>query len=1090
MPVVWEAVVCPECTQTWVVRERRQQQRVQCRHCGTRRSADRIKVLGDPETKAGAIEVMSRYRASRAGREAEYGRVLDEHGTYADQKALVEERTACRRDGELGRPIGADRYSAAAELVLDRSWNRFADRANDALGLEADLDDWLESRADDAQGLYDDVYEELVDTDRRESTDDERCPADEISLRVRESCHPGVDVRIEDPSTAPRAHRALLENGLDEQLVEALRAVPGESPAEKRSNLWDAGADAVGGLFSTLAAEAACLVDEGDGDRPEAVKEFLCLSRSLGHGQTGVDERSDRGDLISGPVRLFGMVEDLMPTIAVELTGEWFERGREQRADVLKLLVELAKGSEVILEVSSLASRKLYELHRGDLPVDVTRSLDPRRVSDACVAAGEMPARIEERVGDALDDLEPEGTATAVLCALVEDSTQSMRYDRLRHELGLSEGHPRVVAARLEEQGLAERLSCPDGRTELSLLPAGKHYVELVSPPLDEQRRSTAGWAGEKRNDPPKNLPPCRVNPREHGRGEDEAADTAGGDQTDQYEHGPVDVGYMAKSRQAAVTAAANSGEISLVDADLERQNDGRRPYWGQHPTEERLVVGAEYHNPMQYIVCLARALCDPKTWNKAIDAEQLDKDVFDLPSKILREGRNLGWLRDEDTKGVRYIRRLIEDALDRLLEMCKDHHHERYTEDEQYEDRDDHRGEILRLAHGIHGVMSQLCDLTGVEVVREVRLPEFSRHWSRDSRREDLCEMLGMATAIGSSYGHYVPYRLLLEDREWKRKRALDVDIDSTDPFGELIGSFVLAGDGVDDLKEELREELAEPKELHPEAPTVAVDVPITSATSLMWTKRAAELMGEHKSLGISRQAVSWLHSLVRSPYSAAEVFDALERESPPREIYLDELRLGIGSLREGQLLPEAAPSARSGVLVLLLAESAISQNELARRADISAQSWRNHRDALAEAGLVEETPGGWRLRLPFRRERHEEIDQPWPFSEEPSERLAFSMENRDPRDVLMELAYGVREAYDIPIVDQALQYPTDMSEITQALDALEMSVLLRVVEASVGIWERKPTRARIGPRIEDASIRNVPPKSGHGGLTASADD
>jgi len=89
MPVVWEAVVCPECSQTWVVRERRQQQSVQCLHCGTKRSADRIKVLGDPETKAGAIEVMSWYRAARAGREAEYGCVLKECGTYAEQKEDV-----------------------------------------------------------------------------------------------------------------------------------------------------------------------------------------------------------------------------------------------------------------------------------------------------------------------------------------------------------------------------------------------------------------------------------------------------------------------------------------------------------------------------------------------------------------------------------------------------------------------------------------------------------------------------------------------------------------------------------------------------------------------------------------------------------------------------------------------------------------------------------------------------------------------------------------------------------------------------------------------------------------------------------------
>lgn len=147
--------------------------------------------------------------------------------------------------------------------------------------------------------------------------------------------------------------------------------------------------------------------------------------------------------------------------------------------------------------------------------------------------------------------------------------------------------------------------------------------------------------------------------------------------------------------------------------------------------------MGAEYTNPLQYWVCIARALADRRVWEDVLTPERLDGNAENLgglqtdDTRLLRDARCLGYLRDEDATGEAYRDRILE-ATDELCEELSRLH------DRNYGDRAEFRGEILRIAHGLAGTVAHLCDLADVELVREVRLPEFSRRFDAE-RRDDL---------------------------------------------------------------------------------------------------------------------------------------------------------------------------------------------------------------------------------------------------------------------------------------------------------------------------------------------------------------
>lgn len=954
-------------------------------------------------------------------------------------------------------------------------------------------------------------------------------PASDPGARVSRSTIQHADVAVRDPETGPRLHRSLFERGLDDALLEALRELPGERQGEFRAMLSKIGVDALDGVFATLAADARAALDWADDNEigvdadgfdaidwtqhdveppSEAapIATLIHTTRSLGHGSSPQQLPTSREDLAIATPPIFARSLETTPTIVVEITGSWFDSDhgptRQQRVDVLELLVALAQGCEVVIKPSGIAARHLWERHRDVLPAHVTARLNPRRDVPEHVASDELPETVREQVAEARAELSPDGSLAAALRALERSSSHLLTYHDLERELQIEGSHPRVLAKRLEERGLAERTERPDGRAALSMLPAGQRLVEIWRETVGEQSRLPVQPGDDRDNvdpneddedlagryDPPKNLLPCRVNPREHEEGgEDrpapdaEAADAAADspDLVQQFQHGAVSCSWMDRSRHTAVSAAAESGAITLLDAEFSKQTeeggDGREPAWSFDRSNDVLVVGAEYHNPMQYWTAIARALSEPRTFSKVLNEDLVGAHLEHLDisdANLLRDGRCLGWLPDEATEDLTELSSQLNEAYNDLLDLTLD------LQQEQYDDRDAFRREILRYALGLAGTMSHLLDLAGVEVVREVRIPDFSDDFSKgghSQRRRDLCKTIAIGATIQSRYGNFAAYRQLLEDRPKKIRQAGDPRVDADDPIGKLDGSIVISGHGVEDLQDELRYWLQNPKEIRADAPEFAVHIPLRVGDSPLMTRRVAKQMGEHKNLDVDRKCWAALHGFVKSPYGAAEAMNNLQTEAIRREMFLDEIRVAVGSLDDDQLLEDGNRSGQAGLIALLRADEPISQAELARRAGITSQSWRNNRDALISAGLVTETEDGWRLTLPFADERYEDtdVDISWIIDPE-TDRVAGDDDSRLQEDYVEVLAAELGMLGNA-IVDDCLSWPIyEGAPPKEALAAMGCSILTRFVEAAAPI-EPKPTSTYLGPELVQQSIEEA---------------
>jgi len=814
-----------------------------------------------------------------------------------------------------------------------------------------------------------------------------------MTLRIRRESLPDADVRLADRDvqlTGPRLHSSLLRAGLDERLLEAVDELPGDRQGERIRILRDAGVDALDGLFAGVAASAARCDDD------DAREEFVDVARQLGNGAP-LGIRSSREDLSGGPIAIFAAASTT-PTVEITLTAAFADRRLDHRRDVVDLLVDLAMGCDVEIVATGTARRILDEDHRDQLPGHLTEACSPQPTQTAQATATE-----------ALGSLDRDGTAVALLRALSSSPSGSLTYDDLRRELRLDDADDSLLpqtARRLEQShSLVERLDRPDGQRVVSLLPAGETAVKQLCADVAIRRTSSTSWSDpEPVDSPPKNLPPCRVPPgKDEGtppedspadRPDGEAADAAADASGVEYREGWVSVEYMEWPRHIAATSTSTSGEIVTADVEFTRDDDGRRPWWSFDDERDELVVGAEAHNPMQLWTALARSLASEKTLQNVLTPERIGHDLSGLATadrQLLRDARCIGWLPDDAT-GEDLVEDLRE-AREELLELSAG----------------DDRSRTLRVAHGLAGTIIHLLDLLDVDVVREIRVPDFSQHFSRDERREDLTETIATGAAIQSRFGHFSAFRQLFEDRENKRSDALNPRVDP-ERVGSLIGSIVVAGDGVTDLVDDLADDLGSPRELHPDAPEIGVRIPVREAARAA-TARTVQRVLARKRMRPTRESVDLLHGFASDPYATAEALSRrLEPEGQRREIYLDEVRTALSTLDADRLLPDAAASARAGVAELLDADRPISQAELARRAEISTQSWRNHRDALVESGVVQEDGDGWRVCLPFnsddRDERHRDLAEilPWWLLESPSGTFHAARELRSANDVLYE--------------------------------------------------------------------------------------
>lgn len=741
-----------------------------------------------------------------------------------------------------------------------------------------------------------------------------------------------ASITLDDAVSRVWSTLANVEDFQDALVDAAIEVATGRTPIEVLDVLDDAGVDALNGAYRSLIERV------GRGDR-SAVFDLVRETRRLGRGRSPIED-------VIAAARLFELADGVTPTIEVRVVDEFRDLRASTRRDVCRLVSTLARGAEVRLVATGYLQRWLVETHRSNLPVSREDITSP--------GSGVL----DERIETARSTLDPDGFAVDVLRTIAGETTETATYSRLYSEYERTESRVRQVVGDLVDLDLAATFDAVDGRA-VELLPAGREYLDALDEEIARQRRLQ-----DCVSDPGKLSDHSRVTPSKDGR---PPTDDGCGDRPS----APADATYLSRSHHAAAVASGVDAGIALVDHPVDGRENGLERGWSYDDAGDRLVVSAEYHNPLQYWVSTARALTNWRTFRHVLDADRLDEDVFaEVPTAVLRDARCLGYLSDADTNGEDYIAALEaarEDLLDLTGKLAR----------EEYDDRDRFRGTVTRNALGLASTLIHLLDLAGVEVVREVRLPEFSRNFDGD-RTDDLVASIAKAAAIQSRYGEFAAYRQLFETRDEKREAAFSPSVDATDPVGRLAGSFVLVGDGVDALEGALVERLRSPGALHDDAPEFAVSIEVETSPSRSAFASVTRAVLDAKNIEATRDAVSIIEAFTSTAYDAATALNALGSEEFPREVRVDELRYALATLPSERLFPEASPTVSKLVSSLLDIERPVSKGDLADLAGVSSRSVRTHLDRLVAFDVVREVDGGYRLALSTSDERHVDV-LPW---------------------------------------------------------------------------------------------------------------
>jgi hypothetical protein len=791
-----------------------------------------------------------------------------------------------------------------------------------------------------------------------------------------------VTVRPNDNEAWPpsKLHRELYDaddSELTDRLREGARSVGRR--AASVAKLWDIldenGVDALDGSYADL-----CIgVMKGHAD--DAL-ELARTTRQLG-GNTSHDVRTSLDDIRGADPALFAAAEGVTPTIAISMDG-FTEVRNDQREDVLSLVRAYARGCRVVLVASPVEQGFLWLKHREELPGSVKDDCNPRLGEQA------NPAAVEAHVEDARDALDADSKPVAILRAVADETSETLSYNALAAEMGVGRGTIRNhVTQRLQPHALVNRFDHL-GTAHVSLSYIGQQFLDALDREIGRQSRfdGCVNSTGNP-NDNSRVTPPTwegRHSPAAETEGGAERGGSGGGAADDRDSHRPRLPHYhqvrdAARHRYAAAARSAIEGGVSLVNHPIPEKDDRAEPHWYYEEKADCLYIGAEFDNPMEWWTCVALALTSPKTFRHILTPERFETgklgDMLANHTDLLRDSRCLGYLADSNATAEDYTDALLEAAED-LRDLTKDLYHD------NYENKNRFRGDITREALGLAGTMVHLLDLAGVEIVREARIPRFSQDF-KESQKADLAKTLAIGASIQSKYGEFAAFRQLFEDREEKREGAIPPSVDAEDPFGECIGSFVLVGKSVEGFADQLRRRLSA-QETHDDAPEFAVEVPVEVATDRQHVAHAVREMCRQKSIRPIREATSMLAALTGTPYDVTEAIHSLapERRAPTRELHLDEVRYALGTLDAKRIVPAMGkPSLSKVVHTLLVAETPLTQSELAEQADVSARSIRTHTDRLAAFDFARETDAGWRFALPLRGDvEHDERGEnilPW---------------------------------------------------------------------------------------------------------------
>jgi len=901
-------VGCPNCDFLWVIESFRTKDRIECPRCTHTKVTTQVRPKAEADEWEVACELRSRILAVRA----DCDWYIDEKDDYGVLATRLEE--ALPSLSPPNAPLHSDLFKEELEDV-----SHWGDVKGEIL-------------RDEAEAYLDRRFATYSTPDPAESIDRsfdhfENKPG---TIQVRQEIPLHTDARFTvDCPPGEFWERVARNDAVQAVLVDAVRELLADASHPYAQTLLDAGVTAADSGHARLLTG---LDQPAETDAHQDALEFIASI-----GQNGVTQIGHRPleEVATGPLALLDAVETT-PTIAVQLGQEFCENENpSQREDLLWLLSALSQVVDLHVCSTGLTVNWLLEQHPDDVPT---------AFSESDIAHRGTETTIEEDVSRARQELELTGRCLDIVRKLAVSPGETLQYSELCKKYDVSASRISQHLGELERLNLIDRTGSGETR-QVSLLPAGIKLLNEIETEIGRQQQLDEAFSGSAQDQHD-----SRVSARTRGTPRPRCPPLHTLDWLDRPLHAPI-------------AAAAPDGGVGLVEHPVFKREDRSAPLASYNEIREELLVGAEYDNPMAWMTSTALALVNPTVFTEVELEDRLQDEAHAFQDffgswEIPRDARCLGWLSDDVETGDDFLEALL-DGRETLLSLTQQ------LRDGEYDDESRFRGEILRLAHGLAGTAVHLYDMVDIDVGRFLWIPRFKE--LTDSKREDLLEVLAVHSAITSRYGHTSAYRALFEERESHRKSAILPNVDASDPFGQLIGGITLLGPDIDDIQEDLRESLSEPRDVVEEAPEFSVPIPVETPDRPAYVGTLCRVF-HRKGFGVPSEVVTILQSLTGSVLDVARAAHSLRPEDDEqRDIRVDELRYALGSLPTERLLPETKPTVSRLLKALLAAERPLSKKELTEKADVSRSSMDRHHDKLESIALVTECEGGYRLDLSF---------------------------------------------------------------------------------------------------------------------------
>ena len=952
--MIFAVIACNRCTTHWVTEQRHSEHpdsTVECPGCGKQHSG-RQRTLATASTREAACEARGQLLANKAGHGDEYRT----NPAYEDAEQQVRDTLPIDRDafenavndtiGEHrqiledavdAHPVGKHAFEDAVD-THPVGKHAFEDEAADALAkpLGNEPEPYGSTDTDNKtfpRPLYPAEQVKQNTTTISEINDTQIYSNAGLTITQQRTHKATATVSAHQPITG-LWHELVTQPVVKKHFLNAVRTVTNRGYDELETVL--------------NAAEILETPGNGHGTRSlfhsirkrnseHATKELLRVIRELGIGHSTVND-------IHATARLFRFADPerdnaRAPTLVVEVNhDELRNMPRSQRIDVCELLGTLSKAFDIRLECTRVTESYLRHYYREHLPG---------------VSEWEKTHRVESQVDEALTNLDVDSTHVQILRALNDQPGETLSYHEVYANLEISRSRVRQCISTLKNYGLVEPFGS-DSAKKLSLLDAGREVLTHMNEHHGQQITLENSVSGTPKSQRQRRV--TRDTPDGHRTGTDchnfsTAPPTAGTYRT----------AWLNRADHAAITACGvDRGTVTVVNDSVDGV-DGDTRFVSFDEERGEAVVSVHATNPLDYTTSLAVALASPDFVDAALDEMTIEAVIDEVPAEILRNARQIGYLTEEVLGDASEFRDMLVSWGEDIEKKTRMLRHKKY------DDRDEFLSEILRESHGLAGSVVHLLDSAGTDLVRDIRVPG----QTNSGKLESLAESMAHSVFIQSRYQAQVAYRELFEEREKKRASKISVEVDAADPFGSLIGSFVVRGKGAERVTDALEETLngCEP---HEDAAEFSVPVPFRVVSREMVAATAARVLSS-KNLRVTRDIVSILHGVVDSPFSVAEALQQLAPEPEVREMDAVELRYALQQLTADDVFSEFTPNVAEIVMVLVDADCVLSQSELAERAGVSTQTVRNHADVLEAMGVVRRGPGGsgWRFAVSFRSER-----------------------------------------------------------------------------------------------------------------------